>query len=124
MPDDLEAMDPSEIEAIADKAITAFNETMDRDTADVIVAKFTLDGTLDASVIGVDQQTLDATVKAFENRMTSECLAPVGLTLSDYLDCCDEADLPAIRSLVVKGDWKTIAEHAQRVRTALSQVDE
>lgn len=117
-------MDPSEIEAIADKAITAFNETMDRDTADVIVAKFTLDGTLDASVIGVDQQTLDATVKAFENRMTSECLAPVGLTLSDYLDCCDEADLPAIRSLVVKGDWKTIAEHAQRVRTALSQVDE
>ncbi|CDX41293.1 hypothetical protein MPLA_380036 [Mesorhizobium sp. ORS 3359] len=113
-------MDPSEIEAIADEAITQFNETVDRDTAEVIVAKFTLDGTLDAKVIGVDQQTLDATVKAFENRMTSECLAPVGLTLGDYLDCCDEADLPAIRSLVVRGDWKTIAEHAQRIRTALN----
>ncbi|MGX5804814.1 hypothetical protein ACWGS9_26695 [Bradyrhizobium sp. Arg314] len=113
-------MEPAEIEAIADKAITQFNETVDRDTAEVIVAKFTFDGTLDANVIGVDQQTLHATVKAFENRMTGECLAPVGLTLSDYLDCCDEADLPAIRLLVVKGDWKTIAEHASRIRAALN----
>ncbi|TPJ59967.1 hypothetical protein [Mesorhizobium sp. B2-6-1] len=121
---DLDSADPAEIEAIADQAITTFNETIDRDTAELIVAKFTLDGTLDPNVIGVDQQTLDATVKAFENRMTSECLAPVGLTLSDYLDCCDEADLPAIRSLVVKGDWKAIAEHAQRIRTALNQGDE
>lgn len=117
---DLDAMEPSEIEAIADKAITQFNETVDGETAELIVAKFTHDGTLDAEVIGVDQGTLDATVRAFENKMAAEALTPVGLTLSDYLNCCDPADLPAIRSLVVEGDWRTIAEHASRIRTAMN----
>ncbi|MEI9409899.1 hypothetical protein [Mesorhizobium salmacidum] len=117
---DLDILDPSEIEGIADKAITQFNDTVDRDMAELIVTKFTYDGTLDANVIGVDQGTLDATVRAFENKMTSVALAPVGLTLSDYLDCCDPADLPAIRSLVVKGDWRSIAEHASRIRAAIN----
>lgn len=87
----LDDLDPAELEAMADEAITAFNQGVDKDTRELVIGNFLHTGNLDAHVIGVDQVTLDATVKAFENKMTTEALQPFGLDLDTYLDHCDEA---------------------------------
>ena len=119
-PDDVEETDPAELQQIADAAIDQFNETLPQEHRELVIANFLHTGEIDALVVGVDQDTLDATVAAFESKMTTEALQPFGLDLDTYLDHCDEADLPAIRQLVVRGDWSSLADHAGRIRTALN----
>ena len=97
----------------ADEALNRWHETQPVETRELVVGNYIATGDLDHAVAGVDELELAVVHAAFTGHVERNVLKPVGLTMDQWSEHIDEADLPAFRQAVVRGDWLLLIEHAR-----------
>ncbi len=78
-----------------------------------VVDAYAETGVIDFEAAGVDELEAQVVQAAFTQRVERNVLAPLGLTMDQWSEHIDEAELPAFRMAVVKGDWALLTRHAQ-----------
>ncbi|NGO54823.1 hypothetical protein [Allomesorhizobium camelthorni] len=105
----------NKLSATADEAINRWAETAPLETQQAVVDAYAETGIIDYERAGVDQVEALVVEQAFTQRLERSILTPVGLDLDTWSEFIDQAELPAFRMAVVRGDWALLTDHAQRV---------
>lgn len=105
----------NEMSAMADRALNRWAEAQPLEVQQAVVDKYAETGVIDYEAAGVDEVEAVVVEQAFTQRLERAVLGPVGLTLDRWADFIDQAELPAFRMAVVRGDWALLTDHAQRV---------
>ncbi|TIR05326.1 MAG: hypothetical protein E5X37_27150 [Mesorhizobium sp.] len=70
-------------------------------------------GILDHTIAGVDELETTIVEAAFAAHGDRTVLKPLGLTMDQWQEHIDDAELPAFRRAVVEGDWQSLIAHAR-----------
>lgn len=97
----------------ADRAVNRWAEAQPVEVQQAVVDAYAETGIIDHEAAGVDKVEAMIVEAAFTQRLVRGVLAPVGLTLESWSEHIDEAELPAFRRAVVRGDWALLTRHAQ-----------
>ncbi|MES0166201.1 hypothetical protein NKJ87_09400 [Mesorhizobium sp. M0027] len=103
-----------EMVATSDKVLndwTAANP--DEGARQAVIDSYIEGGEIDAATAGVQDVEVQIIEASFTKHIERSILSPLGLTMAQWQEHIDEADLPAFRRAVVKGDWQLLTTHAR-----------
>jgi hypothetical protein len=108
-----EQKDYDQMVRISDDILNRWTEAQPEDARQSVIDSYIETGTLDHTVAGVDEIETTIVQAAFASHVQRQILAPLGMTIDQWSEHIDEAELPDFRRAVVNGDWQLLTDHAR-----------
>lgn len=108
---------------MSDKILNRWHEAKPEGERQSVIDGYIESGVLDHTVAGVDELETIIVEAAFVAHVDRAVLKPLGLTMDQWQEHIDDAELPAFRRAVIEGDWQSLIAHARaaaKMRTDLS----
>ncbi|MER9852242.1 hypothetical protein NKJ55_34150 [Mesorhizobium sp. M0106] len=99
--------------ATSDKVLNDWMASHPEDARQEVIDSYIEGGEIDAATAGVQDVEVQIIEASFTKHIERSILSPLGLTMAQWQEHIDEADLPAFRRAVVKGDWQLLTTHAR-----------
>ncbi|MER8389071.1 hypothetical protein NKH14_26810 [Mesorhizobium sp. M1380] len=97
----------------ADRALDRWNQNQTQEVREASIASYIETGEIDHAAAGINELEASIVQAAAAVQIERQVLKPVGLSMDQWLEHVDEADLPAFRRAVVEGDWQALINHAR-----------
>lgn len=98
---------------MSDSILNRWHEAQPEDARQSVIDSYIETGDLDPTLAGADEVETAIVQSAFAFHVQRQVLGPVGLTLDQWQEHIDEAELPEFRRAVIKGDWQLLIDHAR-----------
>ncbi|RWP72789.1 hypothetical protein [Mesorhizobium sp.] len=102
-----------EMVATSDKVLNDWMAAHPEDARQEVIDSYIEGGEIDAATAGVHDVEVQIIEASFTKHIERSILSPLGLTMDQWQEHIDEAELPAFRRAVVKGDWQLLTTHAR-----------
>ncbi|RJT35255.1 hypothetical protein D3227_21715 [Mesorhizobium waimense] len=102
-----------EMVAASDKVLNDWMAAHPEDARQAVIDSYIEGGEIDAATAGVQHVEVQIIEASFTKHIERSILSPLGLTMAQWQEHMDEAELPAFRRAVVKGDWQALIDHAR-----------
>ncbi|RWQ52765.1 hypothetical protein [Mesorhizobium sp.] len=96
-----------------DKILGEWTAAQPEEARQAVIDSFIEGGVIDAAAAGVHDVEALIVEASFTKHIERQILGPLGLTMDQWQEHIDEAELPAFRRAVVKGDWQLLTTHAR-----------
>lgn len=98
---------------IADEVLNRWTEAQPVEVREAAIDAYVETGEMDPATAGVDEIEIGVLQAAYHQHVERKVLKPLGLTLAQWHEHIDDAELPLFRAAVVKGNWPMLIAHAQ-----------
>ncbi|UVK36822.1 hypothetical protein LHFGNBLO_003785 [Mesorhizobium sp. AR10] len=98
---------------MADRSLDRFNANAPAEVRDAAIDEYIETGVLNHETAQVDEVETAVVQAAFTQHIERHVLKPVGLSMDQWMEHIDEAELPAFRRAAVEGNWQALISHAR-----------